>query len=176
MDDIMSEFSHNPFLTRLMNEKLLARGMEYAAVADKDPVVPGHILIFSTRAADSVASAGVKEFLNFLATISPTLVIGPHLFIERGRSSSCTCSGVKHAHAHLVPCAESTWENEKLSNAYTWDDFQNAYSAIPATLPYIAYGILGKWINIKTSANGFPRHLTRTIISMALSNKTPNVP
>lgn len=91
-------------IARIRDEAYLYRDGQLRIVQDREPIVPGHLLLVAERPVRSFADAGVGDSLDAVlhAEISP--LPRRWLFYERGRARFCTSGFTNvHAHGHLLP-------------------------------------------------------------------------
>jgi diadenosine tetraphosphate (Ap4A) HIT family hydrolase len=94
-------------LIRIRREPALYANEWVRVVPDRDPVVPGHLLVVAEENVKSFAdSEAVSSLSLLLSSQVPVLPSRPWIFVERGRALFCTSGFTTiHAHGHLLPGA-----------------------------------------------------------------------
>jgi diadenosine tetraphosphate (Ap4A) HIT family hydrolase len=100
---------HEP-ISRIRHERPAYEDKWVRVVPDRDPIVPGHLLVVAEEDTKSFADSGAMKSIQLLLQGSCQLVAtGPWLFVERGRARFCTSGFTAiHAHGHLLPAAQFT--------------------------------------------------------------------
>ena len=95
----------NPFLTRIRFEEQYCQNELFSIVADIDPIVNGHYMLYAKECIPSIADCNYENAASFIREVFEHKVNMSYAYFERGRASFCTSmQGVKHGHGHLVPC------------------------------------------------------------------------
>src|ERR1044071_6367593 len=91
----------NPFLGRILSEKVAAGNEPFRIVEDREPAVPGHLLLFTLEQVPSLADSDYESLCDLL---EGRFSGRKYLLIEKGRGRFCSSFGnIIHAHAHLAP-------------------------------------------------------------------------
>lgn len=156
----------NPFLSRIQHEAIIAGNEQFRIVADRDPVVPGHLLLFTLDEVPSLADTAEGSLMAFLEReCSEIFAQETFLMVEKGRSRFCSSFGhVVHAHAHLVP----------LKNAFNNFCFpkdrvhapclNDALQKLQGSNQYLLMGHVGGPFQLIANVQDSPKRLARRII------------
>jgi diadenosine tetraphosphate (Ap4A) HIT family hydrolase len=161
----------NPFCGRILTEKVVADNKQFRIVEDKDPIVPGHLLLFALKEAKSLADSPFENLCDFLEEKLSTLFPNQRYWlVERGRGLFCSSFGnIIHAHGHLVPedsCGQILLREEKAQKA---ESLRHAFEIVKGADEYLLAGQVKGGFEVVYPLNNAPKRLARMIISNNLS-------
>ena len=91
-------------IARICKESFFYADSCIRVVADRDPIVPGHLLLLAEAQIRGLADGGYEETFKPLLEGQIPGVPKHWIFVERGRASFCTSGFTdSHAHAHILP-------------------------------------------------------------------------
>lgn len=162
----MNTTSANPFLTKIIFEPQLAENEFFGIVADIDPIVPEHYMLYTKVCRPSMADCDTDAMAAFIEADFVSQMLKPYAYFERGRASFCTSmNGVQHGHGHLVPAF--TTGMEKLfpyGAAECYASIQEAYRHINPQGQYLLWGNLGKEFYVLQNVEALPKRTIRNTI------------
>jgi diadenosine tetraphosphate (Ap4A) HIT family hydrolase len=91
---------------RIRSETSVFQDRRVRVVPDRDPIIPGHLLVLAEQAAESFSDCSNGDSLAALLTSGALSGIqrSRYVFVERGRARFCTSGFTgSHAHGHLLP-------------------------------------------------------------------------
>ena len=167
----------NPFRGRILAERIVASNKDFKIVEDSDPVVPGHLLIFSVEEAASFADCPTESLCTFLeGEFSDQFTAQKYLFVERGRGRFCSSFGnIIHAHGHLVP--KDSWDRTSIAgvNAKKASCLREAFQLIKGADEYLLVGQVGGGFDVVCPLINAPKRLARMIVNGdSLSRRVPS--
>lgn len=158
--------TNNPFLTKIIFEPQAAENESFGIVADIDPVVPGHYMLFSKQWHKSIADCDFEAAVQLAEEKFPQVADKPYAYFERGRASFCTSmDGVVHGHGHLVPAfVQDMSELFPFGAVERYPSMLEAYRHINAEDQYLLWGNLGKEFFVLQNAQSLPKRTIRKTI------------
>lgn len=156
----------NPFRGRILNERVISGNESFRIVEDRDPVVPGHLLLFTFSEAPSFADSDSEALCDFLEGQFSNLYAGRrYLLVERGRARFCSSFGnIIHAHGHLAPedtCGRIHLETEK---AWKFQCLRDAFRVLKGENEYLLLGQIGGNFQVVSPLHNKPKRLARMIL------------
>lgn len=162
----------NPFFTKIMFEPQLCQNSLFSVVADIDPIVPGHFMIYSRQWLPSIADCDFQNALTFLEDVFLSEVGRPYAYFERGRASFCTSmQGVQHGHGHLVPrftdCMDGLFT---YGTVEVYDSLAEAYQHVAEDGQFLIWGNIGMKGYLINGVEDIPKRAIRNTIQNCCSN------
>ena len=156
----------NPFLTKIMFEPQLCQNGLFSVVADLDPIVPGHYMIYSRQWFPSIADCDYQNALRFLDDVFLPKVDSHYAYFERGRASFCTSmQGVQHGHGHLVPQFSSDMTHLfPYGMVEIYDSLTEAYQHVARNGQFLIWGNLNTEGYLINGVEDIPKRAIRNTI------------
>lgn len=156
----------NPFLGRIQCEAIIAGNEHFRIVEDRDPIVPGHLLLFTLDELPSLADTAEGSLTSFLERdCSKIFAEETFLMVEKGRSRFCSSFGhVVHAHAHLVPLKNASNNFRFPKDRFYATSLNDALQKLRGSNQYLLMGHLGGPFQLVANLQDSHKRLARRII------------
>lgn len=156
----------NPFLTKIMFEPQLCQNNLFSVVADIDPIMSGHYMVYSRQWLPSIADCDFQNALDFLNDTFLLKAGRPYAYFERGRASFCTSmQGVQHGHGHLVPqFTENMADLFPYGMVETYDSLSEAYRHVVKDRQFLIWGNLNMEGYLINGVEYIPKRAIRNTI------------
>ncbi|MGB8508730.1 MAG: HIT domain-containing protein [Pyrinomonadaceae bacterium] len=157
----------NPFKGSILAEKIIATNEHFRIVEDKEPAVPGHLLLFPFEEVPSLAETDTELLGDFLEGQFANMCSNRnYFFVERGRGRFCSSLGnVFHAHAHLVPEESCRRIILKAETARTVPHLRDAFHMVKGIGEYLLAGRIGGPFQVIYPLSNAPKRLARMILT-----------
>ena len=156
----------NPFLTKIRFEEQYCQNDLFSVVADIEPIVQGHYMIYSKECIPSIADCDYQNAMKFIAEVFEQKVGMPYAYFERGRASFCTSmQGVKHGHGHLVPRFTGNMADIfPYGVVEEYKSLEEAYQNAADEGQYLLWGNIGEKCYLINGVEEIPKRAIRNVI------------